>query len=69
MFEQIWPELNSRVQKRLRLEAEEELREQQEMNEMREEVQDELREEGRQRPDSARTGQSGALASGEESAL
>jgi len=69
MFEQIWPELNSRVQKRLRLEAEEELREQQEMNEMREEVQDELREEGRQRPDSGRSGQSGALASGEESAL
>jgi len=69
MFEQIWPELNSRVQKRFRLEAEEELREQQEMDEMREEVRDELREEVRRRPDTGRNGQSNTLASGEESAL
>jgi hypothetical protein len=69
MFEQIWPELNSRVQKRLRLEAEEELREKQEMDEMREEVRDELREEVRQQPDTGRNAQSSALASGEESAL
>lgn len=69
MFEQIWPELNNRVQKRLRLEAEQELREQQEMDEMREDVRDELRDDVRQQPDTDRINPSSTLALGEESAL
>jgi len=69
MFEQIWPELKSRVKKRLRLEAEQELREQQEMDGMREEALELLHEEVLRQPDANRNNQTGTLAAGEESAL
>jgi hypothetical protein len=69
MFEQIWPELKSRVKKRLRLEAEQELREQQEMDGMREEALELLHEEVPRQPDANRNNQTGTLAAGEESAL
>jgi len=65
MFEQIWPELKNRVQNRLRMEAEQEMLERQEMDELRDEVREELRDQ----PDTKRNSQTTTLPSGEESAL
>jgi hypothetical protein len=66
MFEQIWPELKNRVQQRMRLEAEQELREQEAMDAVREEVRDELTD---QPAPIKRPAQTNTLAPGEESAL